>query len=289
MMQEPHDYRALIAQIAPELDVRQVRAANGQFNDVIIANEAWVFRFPRSAASAASAATLRAEVVTLRALAGRLPLPIPAPVYTSNEASSTYMGYRLLPGEALDRADVAALPDDALERIARQLADFLGVLHQLPLSLLPPGTPIQDTRDEWEELFAGFREQLFPYMRRDARDTVTRDFSAFLDAPLRDAWTPVIRHGDLGSGNVLYDAESGALTGVIDFASAGVGDPAIDLAALMSWGDRLLAQVLVAWPAAQSLLARAQFYRSTFLLQEAYYGLRDGDQESFESGIAPYR
>jgi aminoglycoside 2''-phosphotransferase len=286
MMQEPHDYRALIAQIAPELDVRQVRAANGQFNDVIIANEAWVFRFPRSAASAA---TLRAELVTLRALAGRLPLPIPAPVYTSDEASSTYMGYHLLPGEALSRAEVAALPDDALQRIARQLADFLGVLHQLPLSLLPPGTPIQDTRDDWAKLFAGFRAQLYPHMRPDARDTVTRDFSAFLDAPAEDTWTPVIRHGDLGSSKVLYDAESGALTGVIDFASAGVGDPAIDLAALMSWGDRLLAQVLVAWPAAQSLLARAQFYRSTFLLQEAYYGLRDGDQESFESAIAPYR
>jgi len=35
-------------------------------------------------------------------------------------------------------------------------------------------------------------------------------------------------------------------------------------------------------------MERAQFYKSTFALQEALYGLRDNDQESFKSGIAQY-
>lgn len=37
------------------------------------------------------------------------------------------------------------------------------------------------------------------------------------------------------------------------------------------------------------MLERAAFYRGTFALQEAYYGLRDGNQEAFEDGIAQYR
>jgi aminoglycoside 2''-phosphotransferase len=285
MPEEIRDYHALITQIAPELDVHQIRRGAGQFNDVVIVNDAWVFRFPRSTASAA---TLRTELATLRALAGHLSLAIPAPVYISDDATLPFMGYPLLPGESLSRVTLDALPDDALESLARQLADFLRELHGLPLALLS-GMPIEDTREEWLELFAGFRTQLFPHMREDARQQVERDFGAFLDAPAADAWTPVIRHGDLGGGNILYDAESGALTGVIDFASAGPGDPAIDLAALSTLGARLLEHLVAAWPAAAALLARARFYRSTFVLQEAYYGLRDGDRESFDYAIERYR
>ena len=284
-MPDTRDYRAMIAQIAPELDVRTARAAHGQFNDVVIANEAWVFRFPRSVAAAA---TLQREVAILRALAGRLTLAIPEPAYASDDPLLPYMGYPLLPGEPLRRDALATAPDAELERLARQLADFLGELHGLPVEVLPDAT-IHDTRDDWAALFAGFRDQLFPHMRAEAREQVTRDFSAYLEDPASAAWMPVIRHGDLGGDNILRNATSGALTGVIDFASAAIGDPAIDLAALSTLGERMLGHLLAAWPAAEALLERARFYRGTFALQEALYGLRDGDEESFESGIARYR
>ena len=50
------------------------------------------------------------------------------------------------------------------------------------------------------------------------------------DAALSAAWTgePVWFHGDVAAGNLLV--EDGALTAVIDFGTAGVGDPACDLA-----------------------------------------------------------
>lgn len=284
-MPASQDYRAVIAQIAPELAVRSVRQEHGQFNDVVIANETWVFRFPRSQAAAA---TLQREVATLRALAGRLRLAIPAPVYASDAAALPYMGYRLLPGEPLRRDELATASDADLERLARQLADFLSELHSLPVELLPDQI-IRDTHADWAEMFAGFREQLFPHMRADAREQVTHNFDAYLDDLASAAWRPVIRHGDLGGDNILHDAVTGALTGVIDFASTALGDPAIDLAALSTLGERLLAHLLEAWPAAPGLLPRARFYRSTFALQEALYGLRDGDEESFEHGIARYR
>jgi hypothetical protein len=36
------------------------------------------------------------------------------------------------------------------------------------------------------------------------------------------------------------------------------------------------------------LLPRARFYRSTFAIQEALYGVEHGDEAAFERGIAPY-
>lgn len=287
-MQGAHDDRAMvaqIAQIAPELDVRSVRREHGQFNDVVIANEAWIFRFPRSPAAAQ---TLQREVATLRALAGRLTLAIPAPVYTSDDAAQSYMGYPMLPGEPLRRDMLAVAPDSALERLARQLAGFLSELHGLPVALLADGV-VRDTRDDWAELFAGFRAQLFPHMRLDAREQVTREFTAFLDDPANGDWTSVIRHGDLGGDNILHDPTTNTLTAVIDFASVTLGDAAIDLASLSTLGERMLTHLLAVWPAAPRLLPRARFYRGTFALQEALYGLRDGDEESFEHGIARYR
>jgi aminoglycoside phosphotransferase (APT) family kinase protein len=46
-----------------------------------------------------------------------------------------------------------------------------------------------------------------------------------------------LRHGDFGTGNVLYDPHSLDLTGVIDFGFSGLGNPAIDIAALSTLGD----------------------------------------------------
>jgi hypothetical protein len=77
-----------------------------------------------------------------------------------------------------------------------------------------------------------------------------------------------------------------AVSGVIDLASAGAGDSAIDLAALSAPGARPLAHLTLTWSAAAAPLARARCYRSTFALQATYYGLRDGDQASFQSGSA---
>ncbi len=126
-------------------------------------------------------------------------------------------------------------------------------------------------------------------MRLDARDEVAGRFEAFLATDENTTWIPVLRHGVFGSGNILYDATDGELTGVIDFGSAGLGDPAVDIAALPTLGQEVLDRALVAYPEAAGYLDRAVFYPSTFALQQAWYGLRDSSEEDFTLGIARYR
>jgi aminoglycoside 2''-phosphotransferase len=79
------------------------------------------------------------------------------------------------------------------------------------------------------------------------------------------------------------------LTGVIDFSSAGLGDPAQDIGALWSLGDPLMSHILDLYPEMRGHMRRVAFIRSTYALQQALFALRDGNQEDFEDGIQDYR
>ena len=263
--------RARIAALAPDLRVQSLRRDNGQFNDILIVNGAWVFRFPKSPTSLAS---LPDEVTCLRAVAGRLPLPTPEPRYVGLAGPFPGLGYALLPGAPLSREWLASAPIETQRAIGARLGGFLKALHALDAGLLA-GQAVHDGRQEWADLFTHFRESLFPHMRPDAQAEVAARFDAFLAAEA-EAWTLVVRHGDFGAGNVLYDFKAGDVTGVIDFGSAGLGDPAVDFASLATMGEAVVDGALRAYPEAGAYRERAAFYRSTFALQQAWYGLRDG-------------
>ena len=281
-----------LRQACPDLALAPsaLRFARGQFNDVLLVGGELVFRFPRSPRAAEA---LEAETALLRALRGRLPLPVPDPAYVGTDPRTGrfgFVGYRLLPGEPLTAAALAAAGEEALGRLAAQLAAFLRALHRVPAAELGPGLPVAAGREAWDGLYARFRAELFGRMRRDARAEVALRFEAFLAEPAHFAYRPVLRHGDFGGGNILHDAAARAVTGVIDFGAAGLGDPAADLAALSGYGEAFLERFFPAYPelAAPTVRERACFYRGTFALQQALWALETGDAEAFADGMAAY-
>ena len=273
------------------LDPPALRFMRGQSNDVLLVGREFVFRFPRSPQAAQ---ILAAEAALLRALRGRLPLPVPDPTYVGADPRTGrpgFVGYRLIPGEPLTPASLRATAGgEALHRMASQLAAFLRALHGVPVGEFGLVPPVVDGREAWTRLYARFRVELFRHMRPDARDGVARRFEAFLAEPSHFAFRPVLRHGDFGGGNILHDLASGEVTGVIDFGAAGMGDPAVDLAALSWYGELFLGQFFSAYPelAAPDVRARARFYRSTHALQQALWALETGDEAEFADGITAY-
>lgn len=281
-----------VQQALPDLPIKatDVQVTQGQFNDVLLVDAKWVFRVPRSPRAAG---ILRAETTLLQALHGRLPLPIPHPVPTvadERDDRLAFMGYRLIPGVPLTRGVLAMVPEDATLGLAEQLAGFLHVLHHVPLDDLPLTLPVVDNHSMWEQMYQRLQRDVFAYLRRDARDTIARQFESFLANPAHFTWRPVLRHGDFGGTNILYDASHQVVSGVIDFGAAGLGDPAVDLAALSWFGESFLQQVFVTYPglAAPAVQARARFYRSTHALQQALWALETGDDAEFADGIALY-
>ncbi len=275
----------------PDLSVQNTRLHNkdGQYNDILIVNEEIIFRFPRYPEGIEN---IRNEVRILERIQGYTTLPIPNPAYTCIDTQTigkAFMGYEMIPGEPLWRETLHSIEDDeVLQRLATQLAVFLKELHSIPIEVLGTDLPINDSQKEWRKLYTEFREHLFPFMRPDACDEVIKHFETYLNEPGLQAYKPSLRHGDFGTGNILYDWKNQAISGIIDFGFAGLGDPALDIAAAMSYGESFFARYSMTYPNIESMLGRAHFYRGTYALYEALHGIKHGDEEAFKSGIAAY-
>lgn len=290
-MSKQADYLQQIVEAYPSLSVISSRLLSGesQFNDIVIVNEAIVFRFPRIPQNAATLAT---EVQFLKYLQGRLPLPVPHPTYQyidPHTGMMTFMGYPLISGEPLWNETLTLLGDDATQdRLARQLAGFLRALHTLPITEVGRILPLRADYDVWATLFAEFQEHLYPVMRPDARVEVTTLFTVLLDDLRRAPVPSVVQHGDFGGSNILYDPQTTTISGIIDFGFVGLGDPAADIASLSCYGESFLARGYAVYPEMEAMLPRARLYRATFALQQALAALHDGNQADFEDGIRNY-
>nr|WP_256123834.1 phosphotransferase [Paenibacillus chitinolyticus] len=83
-----------------------------------------------------------------------------------------------------------------------------------------------------------------------------------------------------------FQPASKRVSGILDFGSAGMGDPAVDYAALLaSYGESFFRLVLDKNPEALEMLSRIIFYKGTFALQEALFGVENEDPEALKSGL----
>lgn len=274
----------------PELEIQSIRLLtdDGQFNDIVVVNEEYVFRFPRTAQVAAHYAQ---QAHLLRFLYDKVSLPVPLPRFSSLPGvpwQEQFMGYRRIPGEPLYRNVITTLDDDTQHAIAGQLATFLRSLHRLTARDLPVTLPMRDQVHDWDMVYHDIKESLFPVMRRDARFLVQAQFETYFRYPDLQTFAPVVRHGDFGGSNILFDRQRGQVSGVLDFESLAVGDPALDAASLSTYGERFFALCLPVYPELQAMRERARFYRTTFALQEALHGIRTGDVDAFRNGMADY-
>lgn len=271
----------------PALAVATVEPlGRGDHNDALLVNGTLVFRFARTPHAHT---VLAREAALLGALVDRLPLAVPRPRYVAPD----FMGYERLPGAPLDAATLRALPSADQRAIAAQLGAFLRALHTTALDSAPPiARDRADTREEWADLYTRIRERLFARMRPDAREAVAVHFEASLGDAGHFAFVPVLRHGDIGPGNVLYDPATARLSAILDFGSAGYGDPALDLASSLlgprGYGEHLVPALEVAYPGVAALLPRARFYAGTFALQAALHGAEHDDPDELRDGLAAY-
>jgi aminoglycoside 2''-phosphotransferase len=263
----------------------------GQYNHVLVVNEDLVFRFAKVPAALD---TLRRETAILHSIRDYVTLAIPDPIYhylDTNTIGEAFVGYPMIPGRPLWRDLFRTIEDPAVpESIARDLATFLCQLHSIPVDeVVPLNLPLEDGSQGWADMYRRIQEELYPYMRPSARSRVADHFESYLDDPEIYTFEPVLRHGDFGTGNLIYDPAGQRMAGVIDFGAAGLGDGATDMAGLLaSFGEAFLARCARYYPAIGAAAPRIRFYYGTFALQEALFGLENDDQGAFASGMEAY-
>ena len=289
-MENLQPFLDLIQHAYPELKIESAEYdRSGQYNHVLLINRELIFRFPRYAEGVA---VLTRETAILDAIRTHVPLPVPHFVYHSPEHASAgemFVGYRRISGQLLRGETLASIQDiPSIRRIALQIAGFMRALHGVPVLAVQHDLPLEDTRQSWEQRYAEFRDLLYPFMRIDARIQVTTHFERYFDDSDLHEFEPCLRHGDLGPGNVLYDPETHRVSGVIDFGSAGLGDPAVDVAAASCFGEAFMQYYPEAYPHLEHLTERARFIKGTYALEEALHGIKHNDRAAFEAGMAQY-
>ena len=196
----------------------------------------------------------------------------------------------MLPGEPLWRDAYQRAEEGRRDALAAQLGRFLYALHQVDVQEAIPFTlPRYDTYDECADIYARMRDRLFPHMRPDARAWAAGHFEGYLGEARNFAYTPVLKHGDFGPSNILYDGRARRVSGIIDFGGVGLGDPAYDFAGLLSsYGEAFVQRCCAFYPGLEAMLDRVRFYRGTFALLEALFGVENDDPEAYRDGMAEY-
>ncbi|MBI9045288.1 MAG: aminoglycoside phosphotransferase family protein [Anaerolineaceae bacterium] len=291
MQKRTKQYIETIKKYFSDLEISQTKPDfSGENSDVILINREIIFRFPKYITGIKS---LSNEIAILRTLHSQLPIPIPIPLYVnlqSENPGEVFTGHKIIPGESLWREKFHKIKEPLIiKKIAKQLAEFIHELHAVPLETLPFLKEVNDKVSEVQQLYSDFKHYLYSHMRPDACSSVTRDFESFFENSEIHPFEPCLRHGDFGPSNILYDPAKKKISGVIDFGSTGIGDPAYDLASVSCFGNDFLNLFCEIYPASDNMLARARFFKSTFALMEALHGAKNNDPQAFENGIKTYR
>lgn len=239
----------------------------------------WIVRVPRREEVRE---WLRREARLLPELGPALPVPVPK-FEVLEDSDVFFAAYRKLPGEPLVAGTTAEL--------AQRLGEFLRALHGFPRDRATEiGVRTFDAAT-WLERQRAFAErcsgEVVPLLEPDERrraDRVLIEFSPEWDRALET----VLIHGDLGPAHILRQGD--ALTGVIDWSDACLGDAALDLAwALHGTPGEFAAALCESYPVDESVFERALYYHRLGPWHEVLFGLERGRPELVESGLAGIR
>ena len=225
---------------------------------VLILEDEWVLRIPRHRLAIEE---LAKEIDLLPALAPLLPVEIPRFEHVSRDP--WFAAYRLIRGEPLEDED----PDG--------LRAFLEALHGLDATGLPAPRP------DWQELYREHAEEwrriVLPLLDVDERP---RGEALLRETETLSGYAPALAHRDLGSSHLI--CRDGRLVGVIDWADAAIGDPAIDYA---PWLNGPFGH----WDVDDELRRRARIYHRLGPWYEVDYGLFTEQPDFVRSGLAGVR
>ncbi|WP_164821216.1 phosphotransferase family protein [Paenibacillus koleovorans] len=273
----------------PELAGKPIRVvSSGHQNVVVVVDETYVFRFPRTE----DLSSLRLEQRLLPKLGEVLPVGIPQFEFASGpKEKPVYVGYPILRGKTLERSVLESFSDATQLRLAQGIAGFLSALHQFQDDELVQCTnrDRRACRAEWRRNWSGYyravEQIVFPRLHTRERTWIMEVFHAYLYPEEHFEFRPCLIHGDFKNDHILVNAQ-GRMTGVIDFGQLKIGDPSYDYHDLyLTYGEPFaeLVYKLYTGPHDPTFLSRCkQFYTHIIRFSSLINSIQSGDKAKFE-------
>lgn len=269
------EYRHLerISSVFPQLRIEQKHYyTDGVANDIVIINDTVIFRFPKYQW------VLDDMLQEHRCLElVRLHSPMRVPSWSIHEGD--FISYQKIPGSAMHRWHLFKQEQEVIVRAATELGSFLKELHSIPAKEIHSAgigdSVIRHTYDYWLKLYDDTKAELYPYMSSSIQDWCETLFRTIIaDNSLMD-YTPKLIHGELNSSHILFDYQKQGITGIVDFRTAGIGDPASDLAYLYGqYGQQFMGYLQESYGGSRHTLQRARFLAEVQPLQLALTAIR---------------
>ena len=179
--------------------------------------------------------------------------------------SDEMISYPFIPGDPLLTDDLLRMDEREKDAVADMLATFLKQMHTIPLDKVEAAAVQQSetvrTVEEQLQFYEDVKTFLFPLMWADGREWVRRLFVPFLEDHSFLDYRPAFMNGDLGIYHLLFDRQTNQFNGIIDFGTAGIGDPAQDFGILINqYGESFLRRMNHIYPEIVEYIDRARFY-----------------------------
>ena len=258
-------YEQRIHNIFPELSIEKISLHDeGTNNYIFEVNDELIFRFPKSEYAVQK---LSKEVKVLKLLKNYISLNIPKIFYEEREV----IAYFMMSGVPF-RKDLLIDDEKTCQFVAQQLATFLKQLHNVPadkiLEFDIPNSEVPNTYEDWVNLYHNLQHDVLPELPSHTQEWAKKHFESFLDNKSNFEYEPKLIHGNLGYYHILFDTSKNCISGIIDFGTAGLGDPAMDIAVLIyNYGEDFLNRFYPTYPELNLYLHRAKFYVEAFELQ----------------------
>ncbi len=274
-----------IEQEFPELKWKDYElVTKGWDFDVVILDKKIVFRFPKEEDSITN---LKKEIVLLNYLDSRFSADIPQYCYIANDQS--FAGYLYLNGRELTVSRYKKFDSNVRKLLQKMIADFISSLHQTPTTILKKyKTRIGKPEKFLEWLVHDTEKYVFPKLNKNEIKYINEHFDELRKA-LNDKYSPVLVHGDLTEGHILWDDKKDKLS-MIDFSDHHIGDPATDFSGLIEFGEEFITNVynLYLGPKDENLLHRARLNYKTLPLTVMKGALCEAPV-SFEGAYAMFK
>jgi aminoglycoside 2''-phosphotransferase len=265
-----------IAKAYPELSIDTVKFKDdGLTYDIISVNNEWIFRFPKYDWAAED---MVKEAACIEVASRHVSLPLPA----WEMSGRSFVRYRKIAGTVLTPHEFGKLDREKQERIVSQLAETLSSMHAVAKTELAEAgigeSLTSHSYDDWLKLYDDVQQELYDYMTASAKAAVDALFRKIIGDNTFTEYTPAFINGELNDYHLIFDPAEGELKTIIDFGSAGLGDPATDIACLlMQYGELFVSRLSRYYPGLPDLIDRARFISATYPLQWALGGIRTGD------------
>jgi aminoglycoside phosphotransferase (APT) family kinase protein len=272
----PSSYLEKIRSVYPNISLDHLDFnQDGMVNDVVVVNHDLVCRFAKDDWGKE---ILAHEAKVLEVVQRYVDLRVPR----FEHLEEGFVSYRFIKGEPLSRNTLLKLSANKQAHVISQLARFHQQLHSIANEVLVnagvSSSGAVRLREDWLQLYEQIQETLFPYLWRHQQTWIHELFAPLVSGELDLSYTPVLIDGDKAVYHILFEPMSEKISGLIDFGTAGLGDPACDIAVqLGNYGESIVCRMKSDYPMLPDVIDRARFWVGTLELQWALAGIKYKD------------